>query len=316
MTRPAEITRRTFLGRAAGTATAGLLVSELVARTAQAGPVPAAGWQIGIYTRPWDQFDYRTALDAIAEAGFRYAGLMTAKAKGNLVITAQSTPEEVGAVAEDLAKRKLKVPSVYGGGIPVEKSLQAGIDGMRRLVDNCAGVGAASILMGGIGNPKLVEPYYKAIAECCDYAAEKGMTVAVKPHGPLNATGPECRKAADMVGKKNFGVWYDPGNIMYYSEGKLDPARDAASVAGTVKGICIKDFVMGQKEGKPFRDVWVTPGEGKVDFPAVLATLKRGGFAGGALVIECVARKDPKDLKTLLAEAKKAKRFVEQLVGG
>ena len=37
---------------------------------------PGAGepYRIGCYTRPWDKYDYRVALDAIAEAGFKYVG--------------------------------------------------------------------------------------------------------------------------------------------------------------------------------------------------------------------------------------------------
>ena len=56
-------------------------------------------YQLGCYTRPWDQFDYRVALDGIAEAGFKYAGLMTAKGKSWVIITVDSTPEEVAAIA-------------------------------------------------------------------------------------------------------------------------------------------------------------------------------------------------------------------------
>jgi ribosomal protein L17 len=41
-----------------------------------------------------------------------------------------------------------------------------------------------------------------------------------------------------------------------------------------------------------------------------MARLRQGGFAGGPLVIECLA---PGDLKATLEEAKKARRFVEQL---
>ena len=128
--------------------------------------------------------------------------------------------------------------------------------------------------MGGVGDEKLYEPYYKAIAECCDYAAEKGMGISVKPHGGLNATGPQCRKTVEFVGHKNFGIWYDPGNIFYYSDGKLNPVDDAPTVDGLVMGMSVKDF-------KPPKNVDVTPGTGKVDFPAVFAKLKAGGFTSG-----------------------------------
>ena len=202
------------------------------------------------------------------------------------MLSVATTPEEAAQVAEEVKKRNLKVVSVYGGDIPVAKSLEAGIEGLKRLIDSCAACGTMNLLMGGTGNKELYEPYYKAIAECCDYAAAKGMGISVKPHGGLNATGPQCRKTVEFVGNKNFGIWYDPGNIFYYSDGKLNPVDDAPSVNGLVMGMCVKDF-------KPPKNVDVTPGTGQVDFAAVLAKLKAGGFKSGALVVECLEPGDP-----------------------
>ena len=284
-----------------GLGAAGLMASR--APTAAESKEDRA-WQIGCYTRPWDQHEYRVALDAIAEAGYRHVGLMTTKSKTRLVISAATTPEEARQVGEECKKRKLAVPSVYGGGIPVAKSLEAGIAGLRKLLDNCEACGAKNLMMGGIGNKALYEPYYKAVAECCDYAAAKGIGISVKPHGGLNATGPQCRETLKLVGHRSFRIWYDPGNILYYSDAKLDPVKDAATVDGLVIGMCIKDY-------KHPKQVMITPGTGQVDFPAVMARLKKGGFTAGPLVVECLARGD---LPTLLAEAKKARAFVTRLV--
>ena len=299
-----HISRRCFLGKTIQLGTAGLAASY-----AMESPVAAAAagerWQIGCYTRPWAKYDYRAALDAIAEAGFKYAGLMTTNTETGLVISVSTTLEEAEQVGREAKKRGLGIPSVYGGNIPVAKSLEAGIEGLRKLIDNCAACGAANLLMGGIGNEKLYDVYYKAIAECCDYAAEKRVGISVKPHGGLNSTGPQCRKTIEMVNHKNFRIWYDPGNILFYSEGKLDPVADAATVDGLVVGMCVKDY-------KHPKNVAVTPGTGQVDFPGVLARLKQGGFTRGALVVECL---DPGDLEQTLAEAKRARQFLENLTG-
>ena len=190
------------------------------------------------------------------------------------------------------------------GDIPVAQSLEAGIAGLRKLVDNCVAAGAANLMMGGVGDAKLYDLYYKAIAECCDYAAAKGIGISVKPHGGLNATGPQCRKTVETVGHKNFRIWYDPGNIFYYSDGKLDPVDDAATVDGLVVGMSVKDY-------RPPKDVMLTPGAGQVNFTKVMARLKQGGFISGPLVVECLA---PGDLPQTLAEAKKARQFVEELL--
>jgi sugar phosphate isomerase/epimerase len=290
-----------------------------MAGLAAAGQAPAAaGYRVGIYTRPWDRHHYRVALDAIAEAGFQHAGLMTTTTENRrLVIQADVSVEECEKIGREVKDRGMSIPSVYGGRIGVQRSLQTGVEDLKRLIDNCVAAGARSLLMGGTGNEKLYQVYYQAIAECCDYAAEKGLPITVKPHGGMNATGPQCRKCIEMVGHENFSLWYDPGNIYHYSFGKLNPVDDAATVDGLVRvGMCIKDFTM-TKEGEDLkRDVWVTPGTGMVDFAAVLARLKQGGFTSGDLVIECVTRPDPTDLKAILAEAKKAREFVEGLVAG
>ena len=302
-----DFSRRDFLGKALGVGAAGLTACwNSAAPSWAAGASPSDGpWMIGCYTRPWGKHDYRVALDAIAEAGYKYVGLMTTQSKTGLVISVATTLEEAQQVGREVKKRDLGVLSVYGGGIPVAKSLQAGIEGLKRLIDNCAACDAKNLLMGGIGNTRLYENYYKAIAECCDYAAEKGVGISVKPHGGLNATGPQCRKAVEMVGHPNFRIWYDAGNILYYSDAKLDPVADAATVDGLVTGMCVKDY-------KHPKQVSVTPGTGQVDFEAVLARLKKGGFTHGPLVVECL---DPGDLDQTLAEAKKARIFLEEVTG-
>jgi len=297
------LTRRTFLAATLGLGAAGLAASRLEAGPAAAQP--SGPWQIGCYTRPWAGQDWRAAFDAIAEAGFKHVGLMTTKAKGGLILSTASTPDDAHRVGEEAGKRGLAIPSAWCGGIPVGQSLEAAIQALRKLIDLCAACGARDLLMGGVSDPKLEEPYYKAVAECCDHAAAKSVGMSVKPHGGTNATGPQCRKLIERVARKNFRLWYDPGNIFYYSDGKLDPVDDAATVDGLVAGMSLKDFL-------PPKRVDVTPGTGKVNFAAVLARLKQGGFTGGALVVECLAPGDP---AATLEEARKARQFVEELTG-
>lgn len=246
------------------------------------------------------------ALDAIAEAGYKYVGLMTTKSPTGLVISAKTSVDEARQVGEEVRKRGLKAPSLYGGDIRVGESLEAGVKDMHQLIDNAVAAGVANLMMGGVVDEKLHEVYYKAIAECCDYAAEKKLGISVKPHGGTNATGPQCRKIIEKVGHRNFGLWYDPGNIFYYSDAKLDPVDDAVTVDGLVMGMSVKDYVHP-------KIVDVTPGTGQVDFTAVMARLGKGGFTHGPLIVETLK---PGDLPALIAEAKKARLFLENLVAG
>lgn len=306
MTVEARITRRAAVRRlvASGAALAATNV-RLPAGEASPSATPSdTEWRIGIYTRPWDAHDWRVALDAMVEAGFRYAGLMTTRSESRLVISAATTLREAEVVSREVERRGLKVLSVYGGGIPVARSRKEGADALRRLIDACATVGSETLLMGGIGSKELYDAYYGAIADCVAHAEERKVGITLKPHGGLNATGPQCRRAVELVGHRGFRLWYDPGNIYYYSDGKLDPVKDAASVDGLVTGMCVKDY-------RHPRDVMVTPGDGRVDFAGVLARLRRGGLRGGPLVIETLSRGEPPQL---VAEARRAKAFVERLV--
>jgi len=313
-----DLSRRDFLSRtlAAGAALA-------ASRLAIASAAPAGPWQIACYTRPWGAHDFRVALDAVAEAGYKHLGLMTINSPSKLVISVTSTLEEADKIGQEVRQRGLEIPSVYGGGFPVEKSLEEGIKGLRHLIDCCAAARARSLLLGGTGNEKSFSAYYKAVAECCDYAATKKVGLEIKPHGGLNATGPQVRNIIAMVGKKNFTVCYDAGNIAFYSNGAIDPVKDAAAVDGLVTSWTIKDYSptrrtppakplpKGAKPPKYTGDVALTPGTGVVDFKAVFARLKQGGFRGGSLIVECLAPGEPAQL---LAEAKKAKKFLEDLV--
>jgi sugar phosphate isomerase/epimerase len=279
-------------------------IEKVVIASTGVALLPAAKtsrWQIGCYTRPWAEFDYRVAFDGIAGAGFKYAGLMTCKS--GLVISKDTTPEQAVKIKEEANARGLKIASLYGGNFDVSKSVAEGITGFKSMIDNASLCDSPNLLLAGIAEPELVDNYYKVVSECCNYAAGKGVGISVKPHGPLNSTGRECRPLIEKVGHKNFRLWYDPGNIYYYSDGNLSPVDDAADVDGLIAGMSVKDFRMP-------KDVNVTPGTGMVNFQGVMRRLKQGGFIRGPLIVECLALGD---VSFINAEARKALQFLEEL---
>lgn len=298
---PNQPTRREVLSiialAAAGTVLAPRLVGAAEGQSA---------FQIGCFTRPWKDDPYTVAFDAIAEAGYKYVGFMTTKLPGGYIITYKSTPESAAKAGEEAKKRGLTVLAAWGGGLPVAKGVADGVSALHKLIDNANAGGVGTLLMGGTTKLEEYDAYYKAIEECCDYAKEKHVALVIKPHGGLNSTGPQCKATIEKVNKKNFRLWYDPGNIFFYSLGKLNPVDDAKSVAGVVTGMCVKDF-------KPPQDVDVTPGDGLVKFDQVMAELRKGGFNGGPLVVETLG--PITDPKKKIEEAKKARQLVERMVG-
>ena len=107
------LTRGAFIKLSAGAGVAAGAGLRPDSRAAAAAPGPA--WQIGCYTRPWDQHDYRVALDGIAEAGYKYAGLMTAKGKSWVIITWETPLEEAARIGREVQQRGLMALSLYGG---------------------------------------------------------------------------------------------------------------------------------------------------------------------------------------------------------
>ena len=307
MTESNKLTRRRFLGRTFAAGAVGVMAPRLAAGAPATAPYwQDAGWQIGCWTRPWAKYDYRVAMDAAGEAGYKYIALTGAKTSTGRVIAAATTPEEASKVGEEAKKRGLQIPCAYGGSFPANKSFKEGIDSLRRMIDNCAAAGAWSVLVSSLGTPQLYDRYCKVVAECCDYAAEKRVAIVLKPHGGMCGTGPQCRDAIDRIAHKNFTLMYDPGNVYYYSNGEIDPVRDITAVDGLVTSMSVKDY-------KHPKNVAITPGTGQVDFPALIARLAKAGFTHGPLLVETLA---PGDLAHTLQEAKKARRFVERICLG
>jgi len=255
-------------------------------------------WKIGAYTRLWGNRYYLEALDGMVEAGYKYVGLSTHE-KGR-VVDRNSTPEFAAKVGEEIKKRGLTLVTNSGGSHDVSNSLEEGIAGLKRLIENSALCGAPVIQINAIHDPLLMGPFYKAISECCDYAAEKNVLITIKPHGQ---SGAFCLEQVKKVNHKNFKLWYDPGNVFHYSFGETDPLDDAIGIGGHLAGMAIKDFQLP-------RDVNLTPGTGMVDFPKLMTILEDDGFIGGSLVVELVSQGD---FAHLTAEAIKARKFIESI---
>ena len=274
--------------------------------TAQAKESPALPWKVGCFTRPWAEHEYTVALDAIAEAGFTYCGFMntTKNGKRTQMLTWDMPLEEAAAMAEAAKARGMSVAAAWGGRFPTEKGLDQATTALKRLVDVSVAATVPDILLGGEGRAEFLEVYENAIKACLDYAQGKGVRICMKPHDTFNFTGEDCKATMKRINHPNFAFYYDPGNILHYSKGQRAPEMDSVGVGDVVHGMCVKDYSEGVS-------VNITPGTGQVDFDKVMANLREAGFKGGPMIIECL---NPGTLDELLAEAKKTKAFVEELI--
>ncbi len=301
-----DLHRRQFFQQAAAFTASGVLAGHAIAADEIAAVQSHASspWLLGCFTRPFAEFTYAQTVEAIASAGYAAVGLMSVKLSDATVTLAEANDSQLAEIRDRAAEHKLSIAATYYSGPPVDRSVTVGIEALRRFIDNCHLANCATILMGGTTSEPLFDAYYDAVAACCDYATQKQVALVLKPHGGLNATGPQCRQIVARVNHPAFRLWYDPGNIFYYSEGQLDPLNDVSSVDGLVTGMCVKDF-------SPPRDVAINPGSGRVDFPQLMTRLKAGGFSSGPLIVETLK---PGDLETTKANAAAAYKFLSELV--
>jgi sugar phosphate isomerase/epimerase len=286
-----EVSRRGFLKTGAVAAAAATMHALDV-------DVWAAGvsWPVGCFNRPWMQkfgshtqplstpqpanWGFDAALKAIAEAGFRMAGLLT------------PMPDEpfLAADASDDYLAGLKKRIAASGLTATMGSLRTNfssprddaIKDVRRQIDHAQFLNVEWLLTFGVDKKEDYANYCRAMADAADYSQERKIKIVLKPHGGSSGASEEILRCLKDVGRPNFKIWYDAGNIIYYT-GK-DPVEELKPIARHVTGFCAKDCAA------PNSDVMIQFGTGKVDFSAVYGELKKAGF-NGPTFIECAGGK-------------------------
>ncbi|MBL9188993.1 MAG: sugar phosphate isomerase/epimerase [Opitutaceae bacterium] len=278
--RPPLVSRRSFLA----TASAGAAAAALIRPSLQAAPASSPSrWPIGCFNRPWTKWSYDETLDGIKAAGYRTTGLLT-PTKADPFTASAATPEYLAALKQKIAARGLAVNMTalrVKNGVPLAEA----IADTRQQLTNAHTVGVQFALTFGVDKPEHFAQYFKVMADAAAFAQERGIKLVLKPHGGGSGASEEIRTALKAVGHPNFKIWYDAGNIIYYT-GK-DPIAELTPIAEHVTGLCAKDCsVATEADGKRKPDVMIQFGAGLVDFAGVFRKLKSAGF-NGPIMVEC-----------------------------
>ncbi len=301
----AHMNRRHFVQTTALAATAGALLP--LDRLSAAEKPKGVSWPIGCLNRPWlgeksKPWGYDAALDGIKAAGYKLTGLLTRPGKEEPLLGSDATPEYLANLKQRIAARGLKV-NMGALRIKPELPLAERIKDTRRQIDNGQTVGVEFLLTFGANNPAQYGEYYKLMQDAAPYAQERGMKVVLKPHGGASGAAEEIQRCLEKVNHPNFKVWFDAGNIIFYT-GK-DPLAELKPIAREVTGFCAKDCE------KQRGTVWLQFGTGKVDFRALFVELKRAGF-NGPLMVECCRLGDTPEAVT--ANARKNREYLENIL--
>ncbi len=286
-----EVSRRVFLKT--GAVVAAAATANLFDVAASAAGV---SWPIGCFNRPWMQkfgshpqplstpqpanWGFDAALKGIKEAGFGTAGLLTPMPEEPF-LAADASDDYLAGLKQRIAASGLTATmgSLRGSfSLPLDKVIKQ----VRRQIDHAQFLNVEWLLTFGVDKKEDYANYCGAMADAADYAQERKVKLVLKPHGGSSGSSEEIIRCLKDVGRPNFKIWYDAGNIIYYT-GK-DPVEELKPIAQYVTGFCAKDCAA------PNTEVMIQLGVGKVDFPAVFGELKKAGF-NGPTFIECAGGK-------------------------
>ncbi|HEV8485651.1 MAG TPA: sugar phosphate isomerase/epimerase family protein, partial [Blastocatellia bacterium] len=181
--------------------------------------------------------------------------------------------------------------------------LEDSIREVRKQIDNARFLSLKYVLSFGADKPEEFAHYFKVMSDAAAYAKDKDIKLAMKPHGGISGSSAEILRVIKEVNHRNFSVWYDAGNIIYYT-GK-DPVAEIDPIAQHVTGFCAKDCA------EPKGDVMIQFGAGKVDFPSVFKKLKSAGFDGPVMVECCKVGQTPDETS---ANARINREFLEKVM--
>jgi len=233
-----------------------------------------ANWPIGCFNRAWNKWSYDDALDGIKAAGYKLTGLLTGQ-RGEAFTASTATPEYLDGLKKRIAQRGLAVNMTAIRFRP-EAALAENITDLRQQIENAARLELKFMLTFGVDKPAHYEDFYRLMADAAAQAEKRSIHIVLKPHGGGSGASEEILRCLKNIAHPNFKIWYDVGNIIYYT-GK-DPLAELEPIAQYVTGFCAKDCAA------PKGEVMSQFGTGKVDFKAVFARLKAAGFNGPIMV--------------------------------
>ncbi len=261
----------------------------------------AVQWPVGCFNRPWTRWSFDETLKQIKAAGYRTTGLLS-RTRDEPFIGAEATPAYLAGLKQRIAASGLTAN--MGAlrsrhDIPLEDSIKE----TRKQVENAEALALTYLLSFGVDKPEEYGHYHKVMSDTAAYAQERKIKLVMKPHGGSSGAADDIVAVLKAVQHPNFKIWYDAGNIIYYTA--KDPIEELKPIARHVTGFCAKDCAALKS------DVMIQFGTGKVDFAGVFGALKAAGFDGPIMVEGCKVGATPEET---MANARANREFLENVL--
>lgn len=260
--------------------------------------------------RPWAKLPFERALRGIVTAGYDAVALPVHGVTA--LITADTTVARARKVAAVIDDHGLDLV-ILSHAADLSRDDAAALSTLRRQLDHCARLGVSTLV--DMGCPELTDGdrYLRLMAAAAPYAADHGITIAVKPHGGLTRTAADTLTVVERVGHESFRACWDPGNLVHY--GGEPPGRGLADLAPYIAAVGARDHPprSGHRVVAGGMPPPITPGDGIVDFVELYRTLGAHGFTGPSAVESVTKLGTGAELDS---EAARARQNLQDAVAG
>jgi sugar phosphate isomerase/epimerase len=221
------------------------------------------------HTNSYHTYTFEEALSGIAEAGYRGVELSA--------VPGWTEHVDLDAPKADVRARLdhygLEAVSLSGhSDLTTKDGLAHGIKAVQWAAD--FGLPIVNSAIGGHWSENEDESAFMGNIEAlADAAKAAGVVVALEIHGDIMASGATTAPLMERIGREEIRVNYDTANCEFY--GDVAAVDDIAAIGPYLAHCHLKDKIGGAR-------VWnfPAPGEGHVDFAAVLQAFADVGFTG------------------------------------
>jgi len=224
------------------------------------------------HTNSYHTYGLDEALEGIAQAGFKYVELSAVRGWTEHV-PLEATDAQLEEIQAKLDRWGLKASALSGHS---DLTTAAGVEDGKKAVDLCARLGLSlmNTAIGGHYSEDEDQASFMAyIHELADYAAERGVTLALEVHGDIMASGQLSIPLIQEINRDNVKINYDTANCVFY--GGVEAVDDLPPVVSYLAHVHLKDTAGGERE-------WNFPAisEGRLDFDPILKLLEEEGYTG------------------------------------
>ena len=261
-------------------------------------------------TLPYSQYPLARALSGLKSAGYKFVAWGTShkeagEAKGVPVMPADASPQKAKELGQRCRDLGLEPLMMFSGIYPEDPK---GMEVLSARILQAEAAGIPQVLTFGHTKGANRKTWVERFKRLGPIARDHGVLLVIKQHGETGQLTGEIVKEVD---DKGIAVNYDAGNVMDYTQGKVNPLEDFKLCAAQTRSFCIKDhrmFPVNQDCG---------PGFGEIDHYRLLHTV---AFTGLKMPLCCENISAPKLRPTKPEEidtlARRAREFLEVVIQG